>query len=173
MDCSWLGPSVPWISQARILEWAAIFFFRGSSWPRGQTPVSRIGRQFLYCEPPGKPSNIWLTHKNDWPRSSLIWGGRNMFWRHEEERCGETILFLAHWSSLMLGRLRCGDQQPYFYFVQSLSCVWLSATPWTTACQVSLSLTIKVFLQKWESSFLMGAEWLEVIKFAVEGGTWR
>ena len=25
--------------------------------------------------------------------------------------------------------------------VQSLSCVWLSATPWTAACQVSLSIT--------------------------------
>ena len=28
-----------------------------------------------------------------------------------------------------------------FSSVQSLSCVWLVATPWTTACQVSLSIT--------------------------------
>ena len=28
-----------------------------------------------------------------------------------------------------------------FSSVQSLSCVWLFATPWTTACQVSLSIT--------------------------------
>ena len=28
-----------------------------------------------------------------------------------------------------------------FSSVQSLSCVWLSATPWTTACQASLSIT--------------------------------
>ena len=30
------------ILQARILEWAAISFSRGSSWPRGQTWVSHI-----------------------------------------------------------------------------------------------------------------------------------
>ena len=166
MDCSWLGPSVCWISQDRILEWVAIFVSEDLPDPR------------IEPEPPALAGTTWealkwLTHKNDWPRPSLIWGGRNMFWRHEEDRCGETILFLAHWSSLMLGRLRCGDQQPYFYFVQLLSYVRLSATPWTAACQVCLSFTIKVLLQKWESSFMMGAEWPEVIKFAVEGGTWK
>jgi len=39
------------ISQARILEWVAIFYSRGSSWPRDQTQVSYvscIGRQILY-----------------------------------------------------------------------------------------------------------------------------
>ena len=30
---------------------------------------------------------------------------------------------------------------PVFSTVQSLSCVWLFATPWTAACQVSLSIT--------------------------------
>ena len=34
MDCSLQGSSVHWISQARILEWAAISSSRGSSWPR-------------------------------------------------------------------------------------------------------------------------------------------
>ena len=41
--CSPPGPSVHGISQARILEWAAISFSRGSSQPRDQTPVSCIG----------------------------------------------------------------------------------------------------------------------------------
>ena len=36
------------IFQARILEWVAISFSRGSSWPRGQTWVSCIARQILY-----------------------------------------------------------------------------------------------------------------------------
>ena len=31
--------------------------------------------------------------------------------------------------------------QSHFSSVQSLSCVWLFATPWTTACQASLSIT--------------------------------
>ena len=42
MDCRPPGPSVHGISQARILEWVAIHFSRGSSWPRDQTQVSRL-----------------------------------------------------------------------------------------------------------------------------------
>ena len=38
----------------------------------------------------------------------------------------------------------------FFWYccVQSLSCVWLSATPWIIACQVSLSFTISWSLLK-------------------------
>ena len=42
MDCSPLGSSVHGISQAKILEWVAISFSRGSSWPRDWTQVSCI-----------------------------------------------------------------------------------------------------------------------------------
>ena len=34
MDCNPPGSSVYGILQARVLEWVAIFFSRGSSWPR-------------------------------------------------------------------------------------------------------------------------------------------
>ena len=34
--------------QAGILEWVAISFFKGSSWPRDQTHVSRIAGRFFY-----------------------------------------------------------------------------------------------------------------------------
>ena len=47
MDCSLPGSCVHGILQARILEWVAIFFSRGSSWPRDRTWVSWIaGRSF-------------------------------------------------------------------------------------------------------------------------------
>ena len=47
MDCRRPGPSIHGIFQARILEWGAIFFSRGSSWPRDWTQVYRIaGRLF-------------------------------------------------------------------------------------------------------------------------------
>ena len=37
----------PWNFQARVLEWVAISFSRGSSWPRDRTQVSHIaGRHF-------------------------------------------------------------------------------------------------------------------------------
>ena len=42
MDCSLPGSSVHGILQARILEWVAIPFSRGSFWPRNQTHLSCI-----------------------------------------------------------------------------------------------------------------------------------
>ena len=54
MDCSPPGSSVHGTLQARVLEWAAISFSRGSSRPRDQTQVSRIaGRRF----------NLWATRE--------------------------------------------------------------------------------------------------------------
>ena len=47
--------SVHGILQARILEWVAIPFSRGSSLPRDRTQVSRIAGRFFTTEPPGKP----------------------------------------------------------------------------------------------------------------------
>ena len=47
MDCSPPGSSVYGILQARILEWVAISFSRGSSQPRDQTQVSHIAGRLL------------------------------------------------------------------------------------------------------------------------------
>ena len=49
MDCNLLGFSVHGILQARILEWIAISFSRGSSRPRDRTQIE--GRRF----------NLWAT----------------------------------------------------------------------------------------------------------------
>ena len=48
MDCSPPGSPVHEILQARILEWVAISFARGSSWPRNGTHISYIGQWILY-----------------------------------------------------------------------------------------------------------------------------
>ena len=48
------GSSVHGIFQARILEWVAISFSRGSSWPRDRAQVSCIVGRFFTSEPPGK-----------------------------------------------------------------------------------------------------------------------
>ena len=58
MNCSLSGSSVHGILQARILEWVAMLFSRGSSQPRDWTCVSYvscIGAGSLSTEPPGKP----------------------------------------------------------------------------------------------------------------------
>ena len=48
MDCSLPGLCLHGISQARILEWVAISFSRGSSRPRNWTWVSYIAGRFFY-----------------------------------------------------------------------------------------------------------------------------
>ena len=55
MDRSPLGSSVHGILQARILEWVAILFSRGSSRPKDWTQVSRIG---------GRCFNLWATRED-------------------------------------------------------------------------------------------------------------
>ena len=55
IGCSLPGSSVHGILQARVLEWVAISFSRGSSWPRDRTQVSHVvGRCFT----------IWATREN-------------------------------------------------------------------------------------------------------------
>ena len=68
MDCSPPGSSVLWISQARILEWVAISFSRGSSRPRDRTHasfVSYTAGRFFNTVPLGKPFikiHLWKTN---------------------------------------------------------------------------------------------------------------
>ena len=50
MNCSLLGSSIHGVSWARILEWAAIYFSRGSSQPRDRTCVSCITGRFFTTE---------------------------------------------------------------------------------------------------------------------------
>ena len=61
VDCSSPDFSVHGIFQARILEWIAISFSRGSSQSKDWNWVSCVscnGRQILTIEPPGKPSGF-------------------------------------------------------------------------------------------------------------------
>ena len=58
MDYSSPGSSVHGISQARVLEWVAIFFSRGSSRHRDQAVSPALAGGFFTTEPPGKPPLI-------------------------------------------------------------------------------------------------------------------
>ena len=57
MDYSLPHSSVHGIFQARVLEWGAISFSRGSPQPRDRTWVSQIA-DILPSEPPGKPKKV-------------------------------------------------------------------------------------------------------------------
>ena len=71
MDCGLRGSSVRGILQARIPEWIAIPFSRGSSQPRDRTPVSCIPGRFFTVWATGKPC---ATVGGPWPRWSLETG---------------------------------------------------------------------------------------------------
>ena len=65
MDCSLPGSSGHGILQARILEWVAIYFFRGSTWLGEIQPTSlaspALAGGFFTTEPPGKAQVVNLT----------------------------------------------------------------------------------------------------------------
>ena len=56
MDCRLPGSSVHGIFQARILEWGAISFFRGSARPKDRTVSPELAGSFFTTETPGKPN---------------------------------------------------------------------------------------------------------------------
>ena len=60
MDCSLPGSSVHVIFQARVLEWVAISFTRGSSHPRGWTWVSCIAGGFFTIWAPREAKTLYL-----------------------------------------------------------------------------------------------------------------
>ena len=69
--CDPMDYTVHGILQARILEWVAFPFSRGSSQTRDQTQVSQV--DFLPAEPQGKPKNtgvgslsLLLTQESNW-----------------------------------------------------------------------------------------------------------
>ena len=73
MDCSLPGSSVHGIFQARVLEWVAISFSRGSSWSRDWTQPSRII---------GKGFTLWATREVP---SQLIW-------KHKRPQVAKAVL---------------------------------------------------------------------------------
>ena len=71
MDCSPSSSSVHGISQARILEWVAISFSRGSSQPRDWTQVSCIAGRFF---------TAWSTWEAAFNTSLLLPKVESLFW---------------------------------------------------------------------------------------------
>ena len=66
MDCSLPGSSVHETFQARILEWVAILFSRGSSQTRDWTHTPSIGRQILeHWATKGTHQRILVTNKKE------------------------------------------------------------------------------------------------------------
>ena len=71
MGCSLASSSIHGIFQARVLEWVAISFSRGSSQPRDWTQVSCIAANALPSEPPGKPRQYIKEQKHHFANKDL------------------------------------------------------------------------------------------------------
>ena len=106
------GSSVHGISQARILEWVAIPFSRGSSWPEDQTHISCIAGGFFTTEPPGKPCSRQRAYK-------FIW----VDWVLE----GGPSKLSTCYSSSHNQKNSSGDVIPKALFLLVVSCMYLAA----------------------------------------------
>ena len=126
--CDPMVYTVHGILQARILEWVAFPFSRGSSQSRDRAQVSRIGGFFLYqLSHKGSPGRLkWVadpfSSRSSWPRNRTC------------VSCTSGRFFTS-WA------IREALHIYQFSLVQSLSCVWLSATTWTVVRQASLFIT--------------------------------
>ena len=104
MDYSLPGFSVPGILQARILEWVAISFSRGSSQPRNQTWVSCIAGRFFTdwatwetlgrTDAEAEAPVLWLPDSKNWLTGKDPDAGKD--WRQEEKWTTEDEMVGRH-----------------------------------------------------------------------------
>ena len=129
LDCSLPGFSVQGISQARRLEWIAIFSSRESSPPRDRTHISYVfcfGRRILhhYC------------HLKPWNRISVskVWRLENNIGKFKKQNQKKHTFFLS---------LPSTPNHKYLCVCAGLTrfiCVRLCVTLWTIACKALLSV---------------------------------
>ena len=132
MDCSPPGSSVHGISQARILEWVAISFTKGSSWPRDQTHiscVSCIGRQILYH---------WVTWEA--PAAKSLQSCPTLCDPIDGSPPGSAVPEILQARTLEWVAISFSNAWKWKVKEKSLSRVRPSATPWTAAFQVPPSM---------------------------------
>ena len=125
MDCSLPGSSVHGILQARILEWVAISFSRGSSWARDQTHVSCIDKWILYHWATREAHCMQEYSLINLPSFNLCL--RIGFWENlpvadgtrvvQENKCKKGILRLFHSPSVGPGNSKTDDS-------------WSANSPW-------------------------------------------
>ena len=127
MDCSLPGSSFHGIFHARVLEWVAISFSGGSSWPRERTWVSSIEDRCL---------TIWATKLGGFLHISLLKTHPIFISLPLSRSIMGLTPITSGLESLASLTLHCYHYNPFYmdYFVwkwKLLSHVWLFATSWT------------------------------------------
>ena len=105
------GSSVHGISQARILEWVASSFSRGSSWLRDEPASPALAGIFFTSEPPGSPLGNQIANRRWLASGELVTGDPN-----PKSTGFASWLFSALFSTACLSRLLC-PHQPLFHFL--------------------------------------------------------
>ena len=149
MDYSLPSFSVHGIFQARILEWVAIPFSRGSSWPRDQTRVSCvscIGRWILYhwvTWEDTKTSLVLFKFSNF--KDEVLQDGSYTGKINQEKKKKEIwrwgfnswlLLSLVVW---IWASFQSFLNLSFLIYKTVCMCVQLFVTPWTVARQTPLS----------------------------------
>ena len=154
------GSSAHGILHTRILEWLAILFSRGSSWPRDQTCVSCVARQVLYhvCWVSPK-SGIHRLHRL--PLAPIF---VKFYWNTA------SFIYLFLWlPPCSKSRVECLWQRLYSF--QSLK-YWLPGPVWeeffslfSEPLHILTQLILMVTLEGWDFYYTHFADW--------ETNTWR
>ena len=103
VGCSPPGSSVHGIFQARVLEWFAISFSRGSSRLRDLTQVSRTEADALPCELPGKIRKMQELGFNPWVRK--------IPWRRKGQPTPVSLLGKSHVERRLAGCSPCSGKE--------------------------------------------------------------
>ena len=125
MDCSPPGSSVHGISQARILEWVAISFSRGSSRPRDWTWV------------PALAGGLPLSHA---AAAKSLQSCPTLCDPIDGSPSGSPVPGILQARTLERVAISFSNAWQWKVKVKSLSCVRLLASPWTAAFQAPLSM---------------------------------
>ena len=132
MDCSPPGFSVHRIFKARVLEWVAIAFSRGSSWLRDRTLVSRIvGRRFTLWATREAQNGISALIRRDKKNDlSTLWGHNKAAICEPEDDTHQELTPPAPWSGLPLPCENCeGTMRSKCPLLKSPS-LWYSVLLW-------------------------------------------
>ena len=131
IDCSPPGSSVYGILQARILEWVAISFSRGSSQPRDRTQVSCIaGRCFV----------LWATREAHMLPAKSLQSCPTLCHPIDSSPPGSSVPGTLQAKTLEWVAISFSSAWKWKVKVKLLSRVWLLATPWTGAYQAPPSM---------------------------------
>ena len=130
--------AIPWtVPKARILEWVAMLFSRGSSQPRDQTYVSYVSlycRQVLYPlshlgrpRPTLHPGNIYYLSPQ-W--HDPVWRFQVLFDSSISTRCPSTC---SLWRPVIVPEAHNNQANPFLCSWKA----WCLTSPWPWGCEMT------------------------------------